>query len=184
MGLSIGSNIGNLRLIGGTETYSQFGRVRQQTALPETDPKNSSPLFSQDTPEPDKVGFGDGTVSLPGIAVKTIGYSREGSTQIVETLQEAQTRIRERQSQARTELSAQEETPAAPPSFDFRSAGIGAVDSARTFINGLSNAAGSIQSRLEGTPPPDERPQINIRVGDETIPFARSTQQPTFEAFV
>lgn len=182
MGLSIGSSVGELKYPGGTETYTQRGRSRQFLGQPPSDTKDASPLFTRDRLEPDKVGFGAGTVSVPGIAVKAIGYNRRGATQIVETLQEAQDRIRERNAGLRAEES--EQTQAPPPvSYDFRSAGIGAAQGARSLINGLNEAAGRAQSRVEGTPPPTNEPQINIQVGDQTIQFTRQAQQPTFDVF-
>ncbi|MFA6244832.1 MAG: hypothetical protein WC655_28065 [Candidatus Hydrogenedentales bacterium] len=183
MGVSIGTNVGNLSAANAVNAYAQRGQPRIAEPKSRTDANNNSPFFSNDTSEPDKVGFGAGTVSVPGVAVRTIGRSREDSSRIVETLQEAQSRVRERSAANATEQAPEEDVQAPPPQLDLRAAGITAAEGARSFINGLSEAAGRAQSRIEGTPPPQTGPQLNIQVGDETIPLRKQTIQPSFDVY-
>ncbi len=183
MGVSIGTNVGNLSAANAADAYAR--RVQPRIAEPKsrTDANNNSPFFSNDTSEPEKVGFGAGTVSVPGVAVKTIGRSREDSSRIVETLQEAQSRVRERTATIAVDQAPEEEVLAPPPRLDLRVAGITAAESARSFINGLSEAAGKALSRVEGTPPPQTGPRLNIQVGDETIPLRKQAVQPSFDVY-
>ena len=181
MGLSIGQIPA---AVAGLRSSPDFGRVRlrdEAQPFPRTSGKQDAADDSHN-PNTPRAGFGDGTVSPQGAALRTIRRTVEETRKSVPTLDELR---------ARFQAAAAEERRAA------REAGFGtgrtsdnprsdeelsarrierripeAAAQARKFIGGVSDAVAQANDRINGhTPQPrDNGPSIQIR--GERVPFA------------
>lgn len=97
MGLQIGQAVEELRVprqnraTGGAPRFDRL--VREQT-------DNSA-----------RVGFGDGTVSMPGQTIRALDRNFEGARRLVETLEEARQRVRERLTRQRAKADDEPREP-------------------------------------------------------------------------
>jgi hypothetical protein len=139
--------------------------------------------FQREERQPDRVGFGRGSVTIPTAAVRTIDRNLEAAEQIVPTLEETREQIRERLAEVQEQLEGTRTEPAPIQSFDVSVGRAEAVGQARSFVNAVNEAASTAIARLQGQTPPSTGPRIDIRVGDETTPLLRQTESPAFEFF-
>jgi len=133
-------------------------------------------------PEPERVGFGRGSVSVPTVTVRTIDRNVESARQAVPTIEETRQRIRERLDEVQQQLTSEAETPERPK-FDVTVGAPQAAAQARSFINDVNQAAAAAFARAEGQPAPETSPRVDIRIGDTTAPFLRPTNNPAFNFF-
>lgn len=153
--------------------------------------KTEIPFPGQDTVETLRTGFGEGSVSVPTVAVRTLGKGLDGARQVVPTLEELQAEHRTRlaeQREAQNETRQKRETPAVDVQLS-RSAQQ-AADQAQSFVNGLNETAKTAQARIKGESPPAQSPTATVRVNGQALDYIRAqtgaeTQQsPTFNILV
>ncbi|GMV99495.1 MAG: hypothetical protein AMXMBFR84_06340 [Candidatus Hydrogenedentota bacterium] len=142
----------------------------------------ASTLFPEERPEPQRVGFGTGTVSAPAAALRTLDRNLAEAEKIVPTFEELQQEVRDRITREQERLARENPPTSSPATFDLREATTRASDTARGFVNGLNDAAGTARARLQGETPPETN-RIDVRVGSEQVALTRSTQTPAFEFF-
>ena len=146
------------------------------------------PMFPEDRADIPQVGFGDGTVSIPGMAVETVRRGVTYARQIVPTVEEARERVqgriaeqRDREEQARTERT-DERKPREVPRTYLRMPD--AAADARVFINRVNEAAGAAMTRAEGQEPEPAQQPARLRVNGQTYDFAARLNRPTFDVSV
>jgi len=153
--------------------------------------KTEIPFPGQDTVETLRTGFGEGSVSVPTVAVRTLGKGLDGARKVVPTLEELQAEHRTRlaeQREAQNETRQKRETPAVDVQLS-RSAQR-AADQAQSFVNGLNETAKRAQARIKGESPPAQSPTATVRVNGQALDYIRAqtgaeTQQsPTFNILV
>ena len=155
-----------------------------QTAVPGTGVSNRSTTSlgnvgvggtgaSEPSIPPDRVGFGEGTVSVPGVAIRAIDRNLKQSGEIVRTLQEVRKSLREHSAdQANQQQLGQIQ-------IDLHNAS--AQTGARThpILNDLNTAPGVSLTPTHSEPPPGTANGLDIRVGDQTINLKKIANQPT-----
>ena len=173
MGLRIGEIPGTL-LAGRIE-------IRSDSAMRARD--NAAPAPGSARPRPDeriRAGFGENTVSIPGLAARTLGRNLTEARKLVPTVaelqQEQQMRAEERRSEALENLEArreslQENVQEPVIRVDFQRAESQARAQARQFINSVNEAAGQARTRVEGAPAPAQGPQASIQVAGQAFTF-------------
>jgi len=147
--------------------------------------ESRAPQFGRDRPEPPRVGFGNGTISAPGAAVRTIGRNFREARRLVPDVEELREEARERLAELREQTSREEREEREEPepvnlAAERASARVRAQGQARNFINGLNQAAATAQARVRGEEPPAAT-MADIRVGDQTIAFRADANAPRFD---
>ncbi|MBN2309007.1 MAG: hypothetical protein JXR94_08560 [Candidatus Hydrogenedentes bacterium] len=174
MGLRIGQDTADL--------FGMRGRslIRERAGTPSLpgqasdseDEPTAAALFNREKPEPPQIGFGEGTVSIPGLAVRAIDKNFNGTRRIVPTLEEAQNQVRERLAEQRGLFADDDEGGAGNREVEFvvdRGAALAATRT-RQYINSLEEAAELAAARFNGEDAAeDDESGATIRVGDEVI---------------
>ncbi|MCC6697562.1 MAG: hypothetical protein IT365_18175 [Candidatus Hydrogenedentes bacterium] len=189
MGLQIGGAFGNgfevVRNLGATSgrgASAQSPPPEIGFVPPDEDGPSTNPFTRKEVPIP-RVGFGEGSVSVPAAAVRTLDRNLEAASKLIPTLEETRKRLRERLAEVQERLQGDTEPPAIT-GFDVTVGAPEAVSNARTFIAGLSQAAGAAQARIQGTDAAETTGRrIDIRVGDQSVAFFRRDTAPTVEFF-
>jgi hypothetical protein len=133
----------------------------------------------QRTEEPaERLGFGQDSVSIPRIAIRTIDRNLRAAGELVPSVEELQVAAEERRAQQ--ELEAREETRPAAPRFDVRVGLAQAVENTRTFVNSINEGASGARERSTGVPV--ERPgRLNVQVGGNSFGLQRPADAPTID---
>ncbi len=150
-------------------SFNGLGSAQSTAPQDESLPKIG---FAPKTPPPERVGFGEGTITVPGAAAKTIGQNMKQAGQIVHTLQEVRAHLRE-------EAAAQEQQPVAQIQIDIQKASAQASYRSRQLVSSLNTAAGTALARVQGEAPPSTGVTLDIRIGDQTVSFQRTPPRPT-----
>ena len=166
----------------------QGERTAQQDNLAFQRENPENPLFSRGSQEDTlRVGFGEGTVSVPGSAVRTLQRGIREAARVVPSLQELQEEARQKATEQQERLLGTQEQ-AAPArdlgTIDVPQARAQAAQQAETFINRLDKTARVSQARLEGREPETDQNRVNVVVGDQTFGFVRAVNTPVFDVFV
>lgn len=127
------------------------------------------PFFQTEPSRATRLGFGAGTVSLPGAALETISRGVRNARQMIPTVQELQQEHRERLSELREDAARRTrerherriEVRLPEPSSQ-----------ARNFINQLNETASIAEARLRGQEVPAGPGQASFEVNGETFTFA------------
>ena len=146
-------------------------------------------LFGSAREDPLRIGFGEGTVSMPGLTMRAIDSNMKGARRIVPSLEETREEVRERLADQRDlfarETRAAEPVAREPQSLGFAQGEALARTRSRQLINALDAAAATTPPPLrgEGGPAPVEN-EPTIRIGDEMIAAQRPTGGPTFDVHI
>ena len=133
-----------------------------------------------------RAGFGEGTVSVPGATIRTLGKGLDGARRVIPTLEELQQERRTRlaeQRDAQAETTKPRETR--PPNAQFFRASQKAAFQAQGLVNKLDQAAKTSQARNSGNTPPTEEPAVTVQINGQTRGYFRprtgadTVRQPT-----
>lgn len=182
MGLNIGqipNALGNATfprdVIDGNRSSNQ-GRI----GFGEEAQKSQGPFFRDKPAAGPQIGFGQGTISGPALALKTINRGVQAARQAVPSIPEIRAEQRAKFARMRdeTELRARERDT---QRVDIRLPD--AASNARDFINRLNETAGAIQARIGGQDLPEAAPQATFEIRGEAFTFGtrrNDTQVFTF----
>lgn len=149
---------------------------------PRSELSSANPFQPEEIPA-NEVGFGRGSISVPTAAVRTIDRNLEAAERVVPTLEETREQIRERIDEVQAQLEGLRGEPVELRGFDVTVGRTEAVGQARSFVNGVNQAAQTALARTQGEEPPPQGPRLDVRVGDATLPLLQQTQSPSFEFF-
>lgn len=189
MGLQIGGAFSNglevVRNLGATSgrgASAQSPPPKIGFVPPDEDGQPTNPFARKEAVIP-RVGFGEGSVSVPAAAVRTLDRNLEAASKLIPTLEETRERLRERLAEVQKQLQGDTE-PLRITGFDATVGATEAVSDARTLIAGLSQAAGAAQARVQGADAAETiGRRIDVRVGDQSVAFFRRDTGPTVEFF-
>ena len=178
-----------------------FGRVEAEDT--------GSPFFARERPEPPQVGFGEGTVSVPGSAVQAIDRNFTSARRVVPSLEETREQLRTRLDEQRELFTrpAPETTALrafSTPERAFRgkenedvflgenrpSIGVElnqgqalARTRSRQLINSLDATAAAVGQRFstQGAPQEPGLGEATVRIGSETVALNRPEGAPIFD---
>jgi hypothetical protein len=143
------------------------------------EPNAGADLFAREARTPEiHAGFGENTVSIPGLSVNTIQRNVSEARRVVPDLQEQQQRVRERAAEQRA-LQAPRESRFEPAVFRQSRHEFAARAQARQFVTSVNDAAGAALARVQG-----EQPTANagngpaIRINGQTIGLFRQEDTP------
>jgi hypothetical protein len=190
MGLSIGQIPA---AVAGLRASPDFGRVRLRedvsfsratTPQQTEDTKTRASDDSSRTPDVPRAGFGTGTVSPPGAALRTIRRTVEETRKAVPSLDDIRARFQANAEEARRASRESGNTDsAARTTEDITLRPVErripeAAAQARKFISGISNAVSHATDRVNGdTPQRDDGPTIQIR--GEQVSFGGESESRT-----
>jgi hypothetical protein len=188
MGLRIGQNV--------EAPFITRASPRVQTSLARSAPAAerrtaAATFFPQVEPEPLRAGFGDGTVSIPGLTVRAIDTNLAGARRIVPTLEESREELRGRLAEQRALLEREPRepaevrpTPPEPERLDIRREQALAVARTRQFLNSLNEAAAAAAERT-GTAAPEPTPTgPTVRIGEENFDLQRVPGEPRLDVLI
>lgn len=192
MGLSIGdrpSFLAASRL-----AVSTAGSVGLRTSKPGQETTVEGPrLLGQEVPESPQLGFGKNTISFPGVYAETLGSNIRNVRQMFPSLDELQEEARQRIAELREQFGGADPATAKnesddkarrpvpiEPLFNRAEAENAAASRARSFINGLSQAASAARSRL-GQEEPVSLSGVSVRIGGTTSRLGREPGAPTID---
>ena len=189
MGLQIGGAFGNgFEVVRNLSTASGRGASAQSPppeigfVPPDEDEQSTNPFTRKEAAIP-RVGFGEGSVSVPAAAVRTLDRNLEAASKLIPSLEETRERLRERLAEVQEQLQG-DAGPVTITGFDVTVGAAEAVSNARSLIQGISQAAGAAQARTQGTSQIETTGRrIDVRIGDESVPFFRRDTGPTVEFF-
>lgn len=131
----------------------------------------TSAKAKDDTP---RAGFGDGTVSSPGAALRTIDRGVAAARKVVPSLEQ----IQQERLARNAEGQGQEVGKAQPVDLGFTQASANAVAGARDFVNSLGSSMSTVQARLAGREPQTGGSQASVAINGETVAlYSRRTDQ-------
>ena len=189
-----------------TGTLTQPSRAAGSKALADNMEVLSS---NRDSVETLRTGFGEGSVSVPTVAIRTLGKGIEGARQVVPTLEELQAEHRAHlaeQRQAQTETLQKRETPAVDvrlsrsaqqTAYQTQTQGLmnrlnGTVETAHAqgFMNKLKGTVETAQTPIKSDIPPAQGPTGSARVNGQALDYIRAQtgaeteQSPTFNVLI
>jgi hypothetical protein len=159
----MGTRLGQLPSAAEAQRLSVVARQQAfqvNTERPETPLQQvSDRLAEQRRIQPDvrgpQLGFGNETVSIPSLAVQTIGRNFESARELVPTFQELSQEARARAAEAQAQIEAappadEQPAPLANPE-NVAGAGLGR---ARQFLEAVSESNRAVEARRQGEPEP------------------------------
>jgi hypothetical protein len=155
-------------------------RLTQQARVARRDSAEPA-FFREDADAPVRAGFGQGSVSIPGSAVRTLRRGLDAGRQLVPTLEEAREEARQDALQ-RNELQDRPEniSPVRPSlgveSFTARN---NAANDARLFVNNLNTAADTTATRLRGEEPKPAVQSATVTIGSQSFQLDRNASEGT-----
>jgi len=173
-------NIGRMGVVrAGAVSRSTTQKAAPVTlGAPERTTGGDEVLFSRRQPDILRTGFGQGTVSLPTAAIRTLGKGIEGVRQMVPTTEELREELRTRAAELR-ETQQQElddrraRIAEAPPLAN-------AVEQARGYLQDVGNAAATAQARLAGEQVPEAAgARATVEIGGQSFGYVRRDGQNT-----
>lgn len=142
--------------------------------------EESTQPFQRREERPDRLGFGQDSVSIPKIAVRTIDRNLRAAGELVPSVEELRAEAAERR--VREAAREKEEAPRITPHLDVRVGIAGAVENTRTFVNSIDEAARRAGERSPQGPA--ERPsRLDVRIGGNAFELQRPPGTPTVEFF-
>ncbi|MCP4640555.1 MAG: hypothetical protein GY851_08985 [bacterium] len=197
MGLQIGQvGSGLSRYSVGEDTATRFRPPDPPELAGSRDTSRAADVFfSRDETAVLTAGFGDGTVSVPTIAVRALDKNLTGAKRLVPSIEETREKLRERLGDQRdlfsretSDLFAREAPDPNPFVRDIGPLNLGegqalARTRAREYINSLGEAATQAQARF-GQEPEPRLDVPRIRVGDQAFPLERQETTPSFDVRV
>lgn len=154
-------------------------RAGRENRAPEQDENNAVSLFRHEDPPPPKIGFGDESVKVPGLAVATIRRNLREAKKLVPTLEESHARVRER---VQEDAERMEEEADVAPALDLGAGRSRAIAETRQFVNALNTTAGHALERV-GAVPAGKTNRLDVRIGDVAIPFDSPAARPPLDLF-
>lgn len=145
------------------------------------DEKTAVSLFRNEDPPPPKVGFGEDSVKVPGLAVTTIRRNLREAKKLVPTVEESQVRVRQRVQKDAERVQVEVEDEVAP-AFDLGAGRSRAIAETRQFVNALNTTAGRALERV-GAVPSGKTNRLDVRIGDVAIPFDSPAARPPLDLF-
>lgn len=176
MGLNIGGNpvaLAGARITG--DLFASRSRERdvglRLLGAPQPREKGG-PFFQKERQQELRIGFGEGTVSLPGATLKTIGSGVRNARRMVPTVEEIRQEHRLRMAELRQATERREfERPERPQRrVELRLPEPSAQ--ARNFINQLDQTAAIAQARVTGQEIPAGPGRASFQVNGQTFTFA------------
>ena len=132
----------------------------------------------QREPQPPRVGFGDGTISGPTAAFRTLRRGLDEAGKLVPTVEESQARVRARLAELRANLEPQQTTE--PVSFDLqRQEAVAPTEQQfNTFIDRLNEITPPTETETRRADEPAAQPvqRIDVQVGDNIPTFLRAVE--------
>lgn len=163
---------------------TRAGRSRREAARfdltrPSAKQDKQRDLFRDDKPEPVHVGFGSGSVSLPGLTITALKRNLSEAQKLVPTIVESEDWVRERIAEDKARLE-RLSNPEPPRFLDVRVGADDAAGHARTIINGLNSTAGQALTRagLGASQAPD---RVSVQIGDIQLPVIRDSSRPRLD---
>lgn len=147
------------------------------------DEEENAALLGRERPEPPRVGFGDGTTSLPGEAVRTLRGGLRSAERLVPDVEESREELRARLSEQR-EQRARELEERRRRRFEAVRRIPEPTTQARNYLNSLNRTAAASQARLEGEEPAPEESPARIQVNQETFELRRTADRPALNMLV
>ena len=189
-----------------TGTSTQPRRAGSSNALADKMEVLSS---NRDSVETLSAGFGEGSVSVPTVAIRTLGRGIEGARRVVPTLEELQAEHRARlaaQREAQTETLQKRDTSSVgvrlssaaqqaayqtqTQGFMNRLNGTAETAQAQGFMNRLNETVKTAQAPIKGDTPPAQGPTGSARVNGQALDYIRARtgaeteQSPTFNVLI
>ena len=186
MGMEIGRVVGVAPVASQGQSAPRVQLLTQREARPQLgaggqDEATLGPLLGQQEPEPQRAGFGDGTVSVPTATVRTIGRNLNEARRLLPSQEEIQTQVRDRVASLRDQLKSQQPAQVQAQPLDLVQPKVEAKRAARAYVSQLNEAAGVAQSRLKGEQPEPTGPNATIRIGNETTNLRRQPGTPALD---
>lgn len=179
---TLGSEIRSSRVLRpDAEESARRARELRQARLDSTrssQAREGNPTGERNLIPSERAGFGDGSISVPGSAVRTLNGGLAAGRRVVPTLEEIQQQRRanqaEQSEQRRTvnEKRAPQaaERQASPTHFEVRSA---AAARSRDFVRNLNTTAATTDARLRGEDPEPQNAPATVQVGRESFTLRR-----------
>lgn len=127
-------------------------------------------------PQPPRVGFGDGTISGPTAAFRTLRRGLDEAGKLVPTVEESQARVRARLAEIRENLEPEQTTE--PVSFDLqRQKAVAPTEQQfNTFIDRVNETTPTTETRPtdESAAPPAQR--LDVQASDNIPTFLRAVE--------
>lgn len=188
MGLNIG---GNPAALAGARVAGDLfaSRIRERENGPRLlgapEPRErGGPFFQKEPQQKARVGFGEGTVSVPGAALDTIGRGVRNARQSVPTVEKIRQEHRARRAEIRAaaerravERPRRPEPPERPQRTERPQRRVqvrlpAPAAQARNFINQLDQTAAIAQARVTGQEIPAGPARASFEVNGQTFAFA------------
>ena len=166
MVVAIGQTFGSVGASGALRTGSRGGDVLAPVGADMDDSGDgvARALFDRNPRPAFRVGFGDGTVSVPGAAVNALDRGLYAGRRAVWTARQVHQQNQERQGK-------KIEPTRRPPYRQLERRPIDVALNSRSFIARLNDVAGTTEARLRGDEPPPAENGAVIEVNDETFRF-------------
>ena len=135
-------------------------------------------LFQRHKPDTPRTGFGEGTVSVPGAAIRTLNRGLISARSLVPSEAEIRDQLRaaaadKRDAQTREiqdrQTRHQADNRTIPGTAAQRAAG-----AASDLVNAMNQAAETAQARLAGKTPSTAQPAATIQVNGQTLTYIRT----------
>lgn len=122
-----------------------------------------------------RAGFGEGTVSVPGATIRTLGKGLDGARRVIPTLEELQEARRKRLAEQRdTQAETTKARETRQPNAHFFRASQKAAFQAQGPVNELDQAAETAQARNAGNRPRTEEPAATVQINGQTMDYFRA----------
>lgn len=162
------------------------GRSRREAARfdltrPTAKQDNRPDLFRDVGPEPVRVGFGSGSVSLPGVTITALKRNLSEAQKLVPTIVESEDRVRERIAEDKERLEHLSD-PEPPRFLDVRVGADDAAGHARTIINRMNSTAGQALTRA-GFGESQTPDRVSVQIRGIQVPVVRDSSAPRLDVF-
>lgn len=178
MGLSIGQSASVLRGIMPGNAARLYGDQAQLgfRSASRTDTEENRGLPIREEPRVvQRVGFGEGTVSVPVAAARTLGSGLDSARRVVPSVEELLNERRARSAEEREERARELEEN------EPQATRLEPVTAAKNYINAVNEAIGVANARLAGEEPPAaDNAQAAITIGGETFDIRTPARQALF----
>ncbi|NIA13974.1 MAG: hypothetical protein GWP08_07830 [Nitrospiraceae bacterium] len=124
-------------------------------------PDSVAVMFDRSQPDIVRSGFGEGTLSLPTAAIRTLGRGLESAGRIVESLQQ-------RRDEARARLAEQRRAQQREVRFT------NPAQQSRDFVNALNRTAETALARVEGAEPPQTEPRASLQINGRVFNYVQT----------
>ena len=168
---NISSGVGAASAYQSSRTSSNSGEMAKADGVAQDrETENTSPMFNRPRQEIVRLGFGDGTISTPTAAIRTLGRGIESARNIVPKPADLEKGLGANGKKAEGKKKFQEQ---ASVRVSNPAAG------ARDFINGLDQSVKAAQARLAGQEPPSNVKNASLEVNGQAIDYIRVQSDTT-----